>query len=107
MTGAEFIRRARRYARRAGLSFRDLDGLDDTPAMSDFTLDYFFAQLLRYLEKNRDELEGHPAWRLRGDAARGRACRPRRHLLPAQTGIQRNCSIQEAAAGLQQSPGLR
>ena len=60
MTGAEFIRRARRYARRAGLSFRDLDGLDDTPAMSDFTLDYFFAQLLRYLEKNRQELEATP-----------------------------------------------
>ena len=38
----------------------DLDGLDDTPAMSDFTLDYFFAQLLRYLEKNRDELEATP-----------------------------------------------
>ena len=38
----------------------DLDGLDDTPAMSDFTLDYFFAQLLRYLEKNRQELEVTP-----------------------------------------------
>ena len=38
----------------------DLDGLDDTPAMSDFTLDYFFAQLLRYLEKNRQELEATP-----------------------------------------------
>ena len=35
----------------------DLDGPDDAPAMSDFTLDYFFAQLLRYLEKNRNELE--------------------------------------------------
>ena len=38
----------------------DLDGPDDTPAMSDFTLDYFFAQLLRYLEKNRSELEATP-----------------------------------------------
>lgn len=38
----------------------DLDGPDDTPAMSDFTLDYFFAQLLRYLEKNRSELEAIP-----------------------------------------------
>ena len=38
----------------------DLDDLDDTPTISDFTLDYFFAQLLRYLEKNRDELERTP-----------------------------------------------
>ena len=38
----------------------DLDGPDDTPSMSDFTLDYFFAQLLRYLEKNRNELEATP-----------------------------------------------
>ena len=38
----------------------DLDDLDDTPTISDFTLDYFFAQLLRYLEKNRDELEQTP-----------------------------------------------
>ena len=38
----------------------DLDDLDDSPAMSDFTLDYFFAQLLQYLEQNRDELERVP-----------------------------------------------
>ena len=38
----------------------DLDELDDSPAMGDFTLDYFFAQLLRYLEQNRDELEELP-----------------------------------------------
>ncbi len=38
----------------------DLDDLDDTPTISDFTLDYFFAQLLRYLEKYRDELEKMP-----------------------------------------------
>ena len=39
----------------------DLDELDDGVVMSDFTLDYFFAQLLRYLEKNRAELEATPA----------------------------------------------
>ncbi len=38
----------------------DLDALDDGVVMSDFTLDYFFAQLLRYLEKNRAELEATP-----------------------------------------------
>ncbi len=38
----------------------DLDDLDDSPAMSDFTLDYFFAQLLQYLEQNREELERVP-----------------------------------------------
>ena len=38
----------------------DLDDLDDSPAMSDFTLDYFFAQLLQYLEMNREELEAVP-----------------------------------------------
>ena len=39
----------------------DLDDLDDSPAMGDFTLDYFFAQLLRYLEQNRDALEELPS----------------------------------------------
>ena len=38
----------------------DLDELDDSPAMSDFTLDYFFAQLLQYLQQNREELEQIP-----------------------------------------------
>ena len=38
----------------------DLDELDDSPTLSDFTLDYFFAQLLQYLEKNRDQLEALP-----------------------------------------------
>ena len=38
----------------------DIDELDDIPTMSDFTLDYFFAQLLRYLEQNRDQLERTP-----------------------------------------------
>ena len=35
----------------------DLDELDDGVVLSDFTLDYFFDQLLRYLEENKDELE--------------------------------------------------
>ena len=39
----------------------DLDDIDDSPAMSDFTLDYFLSQLLQYLEQNRDELEAVPS----------------------------------------------
>ncbi len=38
----------------------DMDDLDDAPVMSDFTLDHFIAQLLRYLQRNRDELEALP-----------------------------------------------
>ena len=38
----------------------DIDDLSDGVVMSDFTLDYFFAQLLKYLEKNRAELEATP-----------------------------------------------
>ena len=38
----------------------DLEELDDGVAMSDFTLDQFFTQLLHYLEKNREELEQTP-----------------------------------------------
>ena len=38
----------------------DMDDLDDGPVMSDFTLDHFLAQLLRYLERNRDMLEELP-----------------------------------------------
>ena len=38
----------------------DFDELSDGVVMSDFTLDYFFAQLLRYLEKNKAELEATP-----------------------------------------------
>lgn len=38
----------------------DLDDLSDGVVMSDFTLDYFFAQLLKYLERNRAELEATP-----------------------------------------------
>ena len=39
----------------------DLDELADAPVMSDFTLDYFLSQLLRYLERNRYALEAMPA----------------------------------------------
>ena len=38
----------------------DMDELADGLVMSDFTLDHFLAQLLRYLEKNRDMLEELP-----------------------------------------------
>ena len=38
----------------------DLDDFSDGVVMSDFTLDYFFAQLLKYLERKRDELEAMP-----------------------------------------------
>ena len=38
----------------------DMDDLADGPVMSDFTLDHFLAQILRYLEKNRDMLEELP-----------------------------------------------
>ncbi len=38
----------------------DLDEWSDGVVMSDFTLDYFFAQLLRYLERNRAALEATP-----------------------------------------------
>ena len=38
----------------------DLDNLSDGVVMSDFTLDYFFAQLLKYLERNRAKLEAIP-----------------------------------------------
>ena len=38
-----------------------LEELDDVPTLGDFTLDHFIAQLLRYLERNKDELEAMPA----------------------------------------------
>ena len=38
----------------------DLDDLSDGVVMSDFTFDYFFAQLLKYIERNRAELEATP-----------------------------------------------
>ena len=37
-----------------------LEELDDAPTLGDFTLDHFVAQLLRYLERNRDALEAMP-----------------------------------------------
>ena len=38
----------------------DFDDMSDGVVMSDFTLDYFFAQLLKYLEKNRAKLDATP-----------------------------------------------
>ncbi len=38
----------------------DLDDLDDGPVLGDFTLDHFFTQLLRYLERNKDVLDAMP-----------------------------------------------
>ena len=38
----------------------NVDELNDGIVMSDFTLDYFFAQLLRFLEKEKAELEATP-----------------------------------------------
>ena len=38
----------------------DLDDLSDSVVISDFTLDYFFTQLLKYLERNRAKLEATP-----------------------------------------------
>ena len=38
----------------------ELDDMDDGPVMGDFTLDHFITQLLRYLEKNKDQLEAMP-----------------------------------------------
>ena len=39
----------------------DFDDLSDGVVLSDFTLDYFFTQLLRYLENNKKELEATPS----------------------------------------------
>ena len=49
------------------------DDLDDGPVMSDFTLDHFLTQLLRYLEANKDALEAMPrgVYAVAGDAAGG------------------------------------
>ena len=35
----------------------DLDDLDDMPSMSDLTLNYFYDQLLRYLQENKKQLD--------------------------------------------------
>ena len=37
-----------------------MEDLDDAPNMSDLTLNHFLAQLLRYLQENRDKLEAMP-----------------------------------------------
>ena len=47
--------------RRLRIETPTIEELDDRPTMGDFTLDHFIAQLLRYLERNRDELEAMPA----------------------------------------------
>ncbi len=38
----------------------DVDELSDGVVLSDFTLDYFFSQLLKYLERNKAELDATP-----------------------------------------------
>ena len=66
----------------------DFDDLSDGVVLSDFTLDYFFTQLLRYLENNKKELEATPSgvYAVTHDESR-----------PAETGVifflrQRNAS---------------
>ena len=74
----------------------DFDDLSDGVVLSDFTLDYFFTQLLRYLEDNKRELEATPSgvYAVTHDESR-----------PTETGVifflrQRNAStdIQSKAA---------
>lgn len=38
-----------------------LEDLEDAPGLADFTLDSFFSQLLRYLERNKAKLEAMPS----------------------------------------------
>ena len=73
-TGDEdpFDESQRQESARQQLSFRDaqllklreealsLEDLDDVVTAGDFTLDHFLAQLLRYLERNREALEAMP-----------------------------------------------
>ena len=73
-TGDEdpFDESQRQESARQQLSFRDaqllklreealsLEDLDDVVTAGDFTLDHFLAQLLRYLERNREMLEAMP-----------------------------------------------
>ena len=47
--------------RRLRIETPTIEELDDRPTMGDFTLAHFIAQLLRYLERNREELEAMPA----------------------------------------------
>ena len=54
----------------------DMDELAEGPVMSDFTLDHFLAQLLRYLERHRDMLEELPHGIYAVTEARASAIRP-------------------------------
>ena len=76
-----------------------LDELDDGPALSDFTLDHFFSQLLRYLESNRAALESMPlgAYAV-ADAARAEGLSPGAlFVLRRRTGVVSD-SRQQAAS---------
>ena len=46
--------------RRLKQEILDMEDLDDAPTLSDLTLNHFFAQLLRYLQENKDKLEALP-----------------------------------------------
>lgn len=61
----------------------DLDEVTDGVVISDFTLDYFFAQLLRYLERNRDELEATPQRGLCSNPRRRQSASAGSGILPA------------------------
>ena len=52
-----------------------LEDLEDAPALADFTLDSFFSQLLRYLERNKARLEAMPSgvYAVTQDAAEAQA----------------------------------
>ena len=52
-----------------------LEDLEDAPALADFTLDSFFNQLLRYLERNKAKLEAMPSgvYAVTQDAAEAQA----------------------------------
>ena len=47
--------------RRLRIETPTIEELDDRPTMGDFTLGHYITQLLRYLERNREELEAMPA----------------------------------------------
>ena len=67
----------------------DFDELSDGVAMSDFTLDYFFAQLLRYLEREQGRIRGNALWSLCPDRWRERFHKAGRDILPAPAQRQR------------------
>ena len=76
-----------------------LDELDDGPALSDFTLDHFFSQLLRYLESNRAELEAMPfgAYAV-ADAARAEGLSPGALFVLRQRTGERSGARQQTAS---------